>query len=82
MRDTQPTRIQQLRGGTKWHCPDVTCSYVDSADLELDGPTRDVTWDDDQHVLRAVEDDERIALSGVCNRCRHELGWRAPWITS
>jgi len=72
--------IQQLAGGSKWHCPDVECRYVDSADLELDGPTKDVVWDDKRQQLRVADvEDETVRLSDVCNVCRHAKGWSIPW---
>jgi hypothetical protein len=72
--------IQQLAGGSKWHCPDVKCRYVDAADLELDGPTKVVVWDGQRQRLRDAESqDETVRLSDVCNVCRHAKGWSIPW---
>jgi len=80
MADATRTTIQQLAGGSKWHCPDVACRYVDSADLALDGPTKVVVWDEQRRRLRVVDaDEEMVRLSEVCNVCRHAKGWSVPW---
>jgi len=80
MSERSQTEIRQLAGGSKWHCPDVACRYVDSADLALDGPSKVVVWNDQQQRLRvAGPDGEVVRLSKVCNVCRQEKGWSVPW---
>ena len=83
MTETEITTIQRLDGGRRWHCQDVSCSYVTSADLDLSGPSRDVRWDDEDKALRPVDDPgETLGLSNVCNECRQEKGWESFWSLS
>lgn len=72
-------RLQQLAGGARWHCPAVGCTYVDSADHDLSGPTKTVRWNADERVLEVMgEPTESLMLADVCNHCRHANGWRRP----
>jgi len=73
-------KLQRLEGGQQWHCVDVSCSWVASADLELAGEVREVRWDGEEAILRIVGADETMGLSNVCNRCRAEKRWRPYWL--
>lgn len=72
--------LQRLEGGHQWHCVDVVCSWVESADHDLTGERRDVQWDGERAVLQLVGSDETMGLSNVCNRCRAAKSWRPFWI--
>lgn len=80
MNETNPETVQQLEGGSQWHCPEVECRYVESADLELVGPAKKAVWDSEDYVLQVVESDETIGVSNICNCCRSAKGWHPPWI--
>jgi len=73
MSGREKVTLYRLEGGTKWHCAEVECRYVGSADLSLSEDGRPVYWDGDQ--LCGAEDDEPIALANVCNHCQLQLGW-------
>jgi len=77
---TEPTTLQRLEGGRQWHCTDLSCRWVSAADLELAGPTKTVRWDDDEHVLRVVGEEEPMGLANVCNQCRSTKGWDPAWL--
>lgn len=74
--------LQRLQGGNQWHCPDVACNWVDSADHGLNGETRRVRWNDDEAALEVIGEDDVMGLSNVCNRCREAKGWTPFWLES